>query len=254
MTKYSVKQLSELVGVSIRTLHHYDKIGLLKPAMLSESNYRYYGRDEMLRLQQILFYKELEFPLKEILEIMNNPAFDLVKALEFHKKELQKKAERTSQLLTTIDKTIAEIKNKKIMMTEKEIYAGFSKKEIKAMKAEVEEKWGGAEIIAVEKRIQELGKEGWENHKKKGEEINQLLADLMILPPSHVQVQKTIALHHKYLNFYYEVTKERYLGLAKMYVDDERFYAFYEKYRKDLAAFIHGAVNVYCKNEMQVIE
>ena len=254
MTKYSVKQLSILAGVSIRALHHYDKIGLLKPALRSETNYRYYGREELFRLQQILFYKELGFPLKEILEIMNDPAFDLVKALEFHKTALQKKAERTHQLLATIDKTISELKNKKIMMTEKEIYAGFSEKEITSIKKEVAERWGEKEIKAVEERIQLLGKEGWGDHKKKGEEINLLLAELMELPPSDIRVQKAIALHHKHLNFYYEVSKERYLGLAKMYVEDERFYAFYDKYRKDLAAFIHGAVTVYCENGMQVME
>ncbi len=262
MTKYSVKQLSKLAGVSIRTLHHYDKIGLLKPAFRSESKYRYYGREELFRLQQILFYKELGFPLKEIMEIMSDPAFNLVKALEFHKKELQKKADRTQRLLTTVDKTIAELNNlsrirfgnKKIMMTEKEIYAGFSEKEIKSMKKEVAERWGEKEIKSVEDRIQKLGAEGWEDHKKKGEEINRLLADLMDCSPSDVRVQKTIALHHRHLNFYYEVSKERYLGLAKMYVEDERFYSFYDKYRKDLAAFIHGAVVVYCNNGMEVIE
>jgi DNA-binding transcriptional MerR regulator len=142
MTKYSVKQLSELAGVSIRALHHYDKIGLLVPSYRSESNYRYYGREELFRLQQILFYKELGFPLKEITEIMNDPAFDLIKALEFHKKELHKKIERNHQLLTTIEKTISELnnssrihfENKKNTMTEKEIYAGFSEKEINSVK------------------------------------------------------------------------------------------------------------------------
>jgi hypothetical protein len=105
----------------------------------------------------------------------------------------------------------------------------------------------------VEERIQKLGKEGWADHQQKGEEINQLLADLMDWPPSDVQVQKAIALHHQHLNFYYEVSKERCLGLAKMYIEDDRFYSFYDKYRKDLAAFIHGAITVYCENGMQVI-
>ncbi|MEZ4955274.1 MAG: MerR family transcriptional regulator [Saprospiraceae bacterium] len=261
MTKYSVKQLSELAGVSIRTLHHYDKIGLLVPYHRSESNYRYYGRKELFRLQQILFYKELGFPLKEITEIMNDPAFDLIKALEFHKNELHKKIERTHQLLATIEKTISELNNlsrihlgnKKNKMTEKEIYAGFSEKEINSIKKEVTEKWNAQELKDVEERIQKLGKEGWADHQQKGEEINQLLADLMDWPPSDIRVQKAIVLHHQHLNFYYEVSKERYLGLAKMYIEDDRFYSFYNKYRKDLAAFLHGAITVYCENGMQVI-
>ena len=122
------------------------------------------------------------------------------------------------------------------------------------MKAEVAERWGEQELKAVEERIQKLGKDGWEDHKQKGEEINKLLADLMSLSPSDVWVQKAIALHHENLNFYYKVTKERYLGLAQMYVDDERFFNHYEKYGKNLAAFIHGAVKVYCENGMHMVE
>ena len=80
MTKYSVKQLSELAGVTVRTLHHYDRIGLLSPAQRSESGYRYYGRAELLRLQQILFYRELGFRLQEIGDILDDPSFDLLTA------------------------------------------------------------------------------------------------------------------------------------------------------------------------------
>ena len=88
MKKYSVKKLAKLAGVTVRTLHHYDKIDLLKPALRSDKHYRYYGQEELLRLQQILFYKELGFPLQEIKEILEDPDFDLIEALESHKKAL----------------------------------------------------------------------------------------------------------------------------------------------------------------------
>ena len=122
MTHYSVKQLSKLAGVSVRTLHHYDRIGLLKPAFRSDKGYRFYGRNELLQLQQILFFKELDFPLKEIREIINDPNFDLVSALEFHKKQLLLRSKRLDELLATIEKTILiNLKTKNEVMKDHEI-------------------------------------------------------------------------------------------------------------------------------------
>lgn len=254
MHKYSVQQLSNLAGVSVRTLHHYDRIGLLKPAERSEKNYRFYGKAELLRLQQILFYKELDFPLKEIVEILNDPDFDFLKALEFHQVELLRRADRMQQLLETVDKTIHSLKNKNNMMSDKELYEGFSQEEINSMRNEVKKRWGAKELLDVEKRIQKLGKDGWDDHKAKGEEINHLLAELMDFHPSEKQVQQAVAMHFKHLNFYYEVSKERYKGLGKMYFDDERFKAHYEKYRNGLAVFLRDAIFVFCQNELKVLE
>jgi len=252
MHKYSVQQLSNLAGVSVRTLHHYDRIGLLKPAERSEKNYRFYGNAELLRLQQILFYKELDFPLKKIAEILDDPDFDFLKALESHQVELLRRADRMQQLLTTVDKTIHSLKNKKNIMTDKELYEGFSQEEIDAMRNEVKKRWGEKELLEVEERIQKLGKEGWDDHKAKGEEINHLLAELMDFHPSEKQVQQVVAMHFKHLNFYYEISKERYENLGKMYVDDERFKANYDKYRDGLAVFLRDAIFVFCQNGLVV--
>jgi len=252
MHKYSVQQLSNLAGVSVRTLHHYDRIGLLKPAERSEKNYRFYGKAELLRLQQILFYKELDFPLKKIAEILDDPDFDFLKALESHQVELLRRADRMQQLLTTVDKTIHSLKNKKNIMTDKELYEGFSQEEIDAMRNEVKKRWGEKELLEVEERIQKLGKEGWDDHKAKGEEINHLLAELMDFHPSEKQVQQVVAMHFKHLNFYYKISKERYENLGKMYVDDERFKANYDKYRDGLSVFLRDAIFVFCQNGLVV--
>ncbi len=254
MHKYSVQQLSKIAGVSVRTLHHYDRIGLLKPAERSEKNYRFYGKTELLKLQQILFYKELDFSLKEIAKILNDPDFDFLKALEFHQVELLRRADRMQQLLVTVGKTIHSLKSKKNMMTDKELYEGFSQEEIDSMRKEVKKRWGAKELLDVEDRIQKLGKEGWDDHKTKGEEINNLLAELMDFHPSEKQVQQAVALHFKHLNFYYKVSKERYEGLGKMYVDDERFKAHYDKYRDGLAIFLRDAIFVFCQNGLEVLE
>ncbi len=251
MTKYSVKKLSQMAGISVRTLHHYDKIGLLKPAFRSDKGYRYYQRKQLLALQQILFFKELGFPLEKIRAVLEDPEFDLLKALYYHRKQLQLNQKRLGLLLKTVDKTILELKNKKEMMDDKDIYEGFSKEQKEAIRMEVAHRWGKDELEATEDRIRALGKEGWQDHKKKGEEINHLLADLIDLEPESPQVQQAIALHHRYMNLFYEVTVERYRGLAQMYVSDDRFKAYYEKYKEGLAEFIKAAILIYCENGMK---
>ena len=111
----SIKQLSNLAGVSVRTLHYYDQIGLLPPQRNRANNYRFYTRESLLRLQQILFYRELDFSLEEITNILNRPGFDLIAALEAHHKALQAKAARLDTLLETVENTIRNIKGQKKM-------------------------------------------------------------------------------------------------------------------------------------------
>lgn len=135
------------------------------------------------------------------------------------------------------------------MLTDKEIYEGLDAEQIASRRAEVIERWGKEELEAAEKRIQAIGKDGWDDMKKKGEEINHLLADLSDLAPDHVKVQQAIALHFKYLNFFSEVSLERYVCLGKMYTEDERFKSFYEKYKEGLADFIYASIQVFCTNK-----
>lgn len=251
MTRYSVKQLSKLAGVSIRTLHHYDRIGLLKPSFRSEKNYRYYERPELEKLQQILFYRELDIPLGEIAEILHDPDFDRLKALEQHRTMLRSRAKRLKTLLTTIDKTISNIKNNSDMLTDKEMYEGFTSEQVESMRQEVIDRWGEKELQEAEERIRKMGSQGWQDHKAKGEEISQMMAELMDLGPGDPRVQQTVALHYRYIGQFYEVSEERYRGLGKLYVEDERFTAYYEKFREGLAAFMQKAMDVFCDNEMK---
>lgn len=246
MTKYSVKELADLSKVSVRTLHYYDEIGLLKPAFRSAKGYRYYERQQLLILQQILFYRTLGFSLQDISSIVNDPTFDLVQALESHRKELLRKSHDIKQLLKTIELTLEELKNDRIMK-DSEIYSGFSAQEAKAIRQEVSERWGEDQLKETEDRIRALGKEGWKDTQQKGEEINRLLADLMDLEPGSKQVQEAIELHYRHMNIFYEVSKERYLGLGKMYTEDERFTQYYDKYRSGLAQFVLQAIEVFCE-------
>src|SRR5690606_41252006 len=109
MKRYTVKQLAELSGVSVRALHHYDEIGLLEPAYVGDNGYRYYEEGELLRLQQILLHRELGFPLKEIAALLDDSSFDRLEALRAHKHRIEAEAERYRRLVGTIDRTIAEL-------------------------------------------------------------------------------------------------------------------------------------------------
>jgi len=110
---FTVKQLSKMAGVTPRTLHHYDEIGLLEPSRIGDNGYRYYGEESLLKLQQILFYRELDFPLDDIRKIMGRRDFDVLSALETHKESLTRQMERTKRLLVTVDNTINHIKGEK---------------------------------------------------------------------------------------------------------------------------------------------
>lgn len=252
MTGYTVKQLSALSGVSVRTLHHYDKLGLLKPEKRSEAGYRFYGRKELLRLQQILFYRELEFPLEKIKELLDDPDFDLIQSLKFHREELKRRSTRLKQLLVTVDKTIVELKNKKQMITDQELYSGFEAGQGEAYRAEASEKWSDDEVAATEERLRKLSKTEWETIKQQGENNAAKIALLTDLDPSSAEVQEAIAEHYRFIGNFYEVSEERYRGLAQLYAEDERFRAYYDKHRAGLADFICKAIGIFCDNGMKV--
>jgi MerR family transcriptional regulator, thiopeptide resistance regulator len=125
MSTYTVKQLARLSGVSVRTLHHYDEIGLLKPSFVGENRYRYYGREELLRLQDILFHRELGVPLADIGRLLDTEGRDRVAILAEHRSALADRVKRSRQLLRTIDRTIAELQGEQAMK-DKDLYKGFS--------------------------------------------------------------------------------------------------------------------------------
>ena len=143
--RYSVQQLAKLAGVSVRTLHLYDEMGLLKPSLRTEAGYRLYEEKELLRLQQVLFYKELDFPLKDIGIILDDPDFDRIKALESHRITLQTRKARMEDLLSTIDKTIRHLKQE-VMLSHEELYKGLPKERAEEWRKEATEKWGTTAI------------------------------------------------------------------------------------------------------------
>ncbi|MFP4114662.1 MAG: MerR family transcriptional regulator [Spirochaetota bacterium] len=127
---YSVQELARIAGVSVRTLHYYDEIGILEPARRTEAGYRCYGHDELLLLQQIMFYRELDVSLAEIRDIIHDPRFDLLRALERHQAALRARAARTSRLIGTVRKTMETLRGERKMLTDRELYEGFTPEQI----------------------------------------------------------------------------------------------------------------------------
>ena len=125
---YTVKQLAKLAGVSVRTLHYYDEIGLLKPSSVGGNGYRHYEEEALLKLQQILFYRELELSLDEIKAVVGRPDFDVLSALQSHREALQGRVERLKRLIQTVDKTINHLKGNETMNA-KGLFEGFSEEE-----------------------------------------------------------------------------------------------------------------------------
>lgn len=249
--RYTVKSLAKLAGVSVRTLHHYDEIGLLSPAERSEKGYRYYRKAELFRLQQIMFYKTLGYELGKVKQILDKESFDLITSLQFQKEELRKKSDNLELLITTIDKTISELKNKEGMITDEEMYEGFSAEEAQSMQKEARERWGG-EVDAVHQNIKQMSKQGWSETKQEAEEINLWLANLIHKPVDDVEVQKVVQLHFQHMNKFYEVSEARYRGLADMYVQDDRFKDYYERVKPGLANFLNRGIHVFCDNGMRL--
>src|SRR3954466_2020388 len=122
---YTVKQVAEMSGVTVRTLHFYDETGLLKPASQGANSYRIYEEPQLLKLQQILFYRELGFELKQIKQILDRDDFDIVAALKSHRELVQNKLARMLTLVETVDKTIKHLQGAEPMTTE-DLFAGFS--------------------------------------------------------------------------------------------------------------------------------
>jgi DNA-binding transcriptional MerR regulator len=157
MEGYSVKQLAKLASVGVHTLYLYDENGLLKPTTRNPAGYRLYGEKELSRLQQILFYKELDFPLQDIKSILDSPSFDLIKALKEHKAALTSRKSRITILIATINKTISNLKGGTMLIVE-ELYEGLPKEQAEAYKKEAIKKYGKKQVENSENSLGTLGK------------------------------------------------------------------------------------------------
>ncbi len=247
---YKISELARMGSVSVRTLHHYDAIGLLKPSGHSEGGYRLYSGDDAQTLQQILFFRELGFPLKVIKEIIEDPSFDRKQALLNHRSLLQKKVERLQQMLTTIDYTLA-INEGNQQVDGKKLFGGFSMEDMKEYQKkyrdEAAEKYGKKIVDQAEERTSQYTDEDWDNNQKGMNAIFHKIADGMADGPESEDVQKAVAEWRQFItDHYYDCTPDIFIGLADIYTGDERFRHNIDQIKPGLATFMSDAIIIYC--------
>ena len=240
--KTQIKKFAELTGVSVRTLHYYDEIGLLKPSSVDRfTGYRYYDESSVLRMQEILFYRELDFSLKSIAEILSSPNYDREKALKEQKKLLTLKKERLERLILSIDNAV---KGENVM-------SAFDNSEFEAYKAETKEKWGNTKAYAeFSEKTKEYSKERFADINSGLENIFRDFAELMQsgAEPDSVDAQTLVKKLQDYITEnYYTCTDEILAGLGQMYMADERFKNNIDKYASGTAEFVSKAISIYTK-------
>ncbi|WP_181350406.1 MerR family transcriptional regulator [Thalassobacillus sp. CUG 92003] len=240
-----VKEVADLVGISVRTLHHYDEIGLLSPDTTS-SGYRQYSDHDLETLQQILFYKELGFPLKKIKEIITNPSFDRQEALELHRKMLLEKRSRLDNMIASLDKTILHAKGE-IEMTNREKFEGFNFSQ-NPYEKEARERWGDKAVDEANTSINNMSRAQQEALQADMNAIYQQLADLRHRSPGSSEAQAAIGEWYDMLNQIGTYSLDAFKGLGQMYVDDERFTQNIDQFGTGLAAFMRDAMAIYADN------
>ncbi|WP_334072759.1 MULTISPECIES: MerR family transcriptional regulator [Paenibacillus] len=248
--EYTIQKLGQLAGVSTRTLRYYDEIGILKPARINSSGYRIYGQDEVDRLQQILFYRELGFSLEQIGSIVNDPSFDGARALKEHRERLLERRQQLDALIANVDKTIA-MKEGRTKMTDREKFEGFKQKlvednEVKFGK-EIREKYGEDAVNRSNAKVLNMTEEEHQELQRLEREMFSALQTGMAAgDPAGEAAQQAADLHKRWLTFYWDqYSAEAHVGLAEMYVADERFKTYYDKNGPGTAEFLRDAVLIY---------
>lgn len=249
---YTVNQLAKLSGVSVRTLHYYDEISLLKPSFIGDNNYRYYEDEELLKLQQILFYRQLNFSLNDIQRILGDKGFNKIKALESHKLILERNVDQTKNLIDTINKTIAHLRGKQSMKLE-EIFEGFDAKK-QAMYENFLIESGVPEnvIDSVRNKVDNWTKDDWMKNKKEADELYAALAGTIDrhLSASSPEAQKLIKQHYEMTKTFWTPNKESYIGLSQLYCSHPDFVKFYDKIHPKLLMFLVEAMKIYSEKNL----
>jgi MerR family transcriptional regulator, thiopeptide resistance regulator len=252
--EYTVKKLAKISGVSVRTLHFYDEVELLKSAYYGSNGYRFYEEEQLLILQQILFFRELGFELKQIKKVLGRSDFDKVAALRSHRKVLEEKdLSRTKKLIKTIDKTLEHLKGTKTMK-DQELYWGFSKEKQAEHEKYLIDRYGEgmkAGIAETHRKIKNWTKADWEKNGKDFEVICKEIAEMIDdeLEAGSAEVQALIRRHYQWLKKFWTPTRESYSGHAELIMDSDLRKA-YDAYHPQLAGFLADGIEVFAEREL----
>ncbi|GAA4834491.1 MerR family transcriptional regulator [Paenibacillus vulneris] len=247
---YKTKEVADLAGISVRTLHHYDEIGLLSPDSVNEAGYRTYTDRELERLQQILFFREIGFSLKEIKDILDHPHFDRKEALESHRELLLEKRRRLDSIIETVHKTIQAMEGER-QMSNQERFESFDRTPLEEHKRkyakEARQRYGDAMMDSVEQKASGYSSQDWNDIMEQSRQIYAKIIAAMDNGPEDPQVQEGVAELREWItSHFYECTPDIFRGLGDLYVEDERFTANIDKHKEGLAVFLREAMHVYC--------
>ena len=251
MKMLTVKQVAKISGVSVRALHHYDEIGLLKPAHVGRNRYRYYGREELLRLQQILIHRELDIPLAEIGAILGAPGFDQLATLQKQRERLEAEAKRYAQLVRTIDRTIADIKGDRAVRNA-DLYKGISTEKQAEYEEWLVDKYGDdmpERIAESRKRQAELSPAEAERLNKELQDLEEGLADGLRngVPAASAVLDPLLVRHRQWVGMMWDrpCPPESYSGLADLYLSHPDFVARYERIETGFAEYLAAAMKAH---------
>ena len=255
MSGHTVKQVARLSGVSVRTLHHYDDIGLLKPASVGLNGYRYYGREELLRLQQILFHRELGLALDDIRRLLDAPGFDRVAALKAHRAKLAADIERYGQLMRTIDETLAALEGD-CAMEDKAMYQGFDPAKQAKYEAWIVDRYPGMQrVMEASKAVTKTWKQAdFDRAQADMETVESGMASALTsgLPVDSEHVQSLVRRLSALVSRYWTepVTGPGFVGLANLYGEHPDFRARYEARAAGLTEYLQAAMRVFAEREL----
>ena len=241
----TIGEVASLARVSVRTLHHYDDIGLLSPSERSENGYRHYSDADLATLQQVLFFKELGFGLGDITRIMHDPDFDRLEALRMQRKMLNDKSAQLALMAEAVDAAIGATQGG-VRMDTKDMFEAFGEFDPKEYEKEAEERWGGTDAYKESaRRTKRYTKEDWARIKAEGEAVNAAMAALMDegVPSDDPRAMDLAEEHRLQIDtWFYPCSQEMHVGLGTMYVADPRFAQNYEKVHVGLAQYMCDAI------------
>lgn len=244
--KLKINEVAKLTGITVRTLHYYDEIGLLKPSKINDSGYRFYDEAALETLQQILFFRELNFSLTEIKEIITNPNFNKYEALENQRALMIKKRNRIDSLIELLDYTLKGDND----MSFKQFDMSEIEKSKKEYAAEVRQRWGNTDAFKEsEEKTKNYDEAKWQFITEEADSIISEFSNLIETSPESQTVQELVAKWQNYISEnFYSCTNEILSGLALMYLHDERFKKNLDKHKEGTAEFISKAIIFYCDN------
>lgn len=241
---YTVKQLADLAGVSVRTLHYYDEIGLLVPPNIGANGYRLYDHASVLRLQVILFYRELDFPLEAIKAALDRPDHDPLAALRQQRTALAARLGRLHRLISTLDDTIRHLENQ-TPMDAKKMFDHLSPAQEDAYTAEAARRWDPAMVQASHQRWKRYSASRRAEILEEGNAVYRDLVAALPLDPGSAPVQAGIERWRAHLAHFWTPDDAQCLGLARGYVEDPAFRATFDRFDPRLAEFMLRAVEIH---------